>query len=434
MAKENDPSEDETPKPDAAHEASESAETESSRESEDKGVEAAVAEDAPDTDPEPDQRPMPEPVASEEKRGGLGFFSGLLLALVAAAIGFVAAFYVPRDYLPSWWPSIATAEQVDTRLAEERAALEEMISAQSGEIAALREQVQAAGGSSDETISALEGTVAELDQRVAGLAGDLGGVTEQLGTIGQTVSDLAARPVTGDATAASASLVADLQAEIEALRSQIDTVSAAPDAAAASQAAVEELRAELEQQLSANAELADRVAALADEASAVTEGATVRATLAQIESAIDRGVPFAAALDTLAADTGAEIPEALSASAETGVPTLATLEREFPIAARDALAESVKATMGDGAMDRVGAFLQSQLKPRSLEPQEGDSPDAILSRAEAAVKSGDIEAALSEIATLPEEGQAALSGWVAEATKRQAAADAAASLSQSLGN
>lgn len=69
-------------------------------------------------------------------------------------------------------------------------------------------------------------------------------------------------------------------------------------------------------------------------------------------------------------------------------------------------------------MNRFGAFLRAQTNARSLSAQEGDSADAILSRAEARLSEGDIEASLSELEALPGSGQEALSDWTARARER----------------
>ena len=81
-------------------------------------------------------------------------------------------------------------------------------------------------------------------------------------------------------------------------------------------------------------------------------------------------------------------------------------------------------------MDRVSAFVRLQLGTRSLEPKDGTDADAILSRAEAALKAGQIDAALSELTTLPDAGQPALEGWIADATARKDALAAGDALSQ----
>lgn len=73
-----------------------------------------------------------------------------------------------------------------------------------------------------------------------------------------------------------------------------------------------------------------------------------------------------------------------------------------------------------------------QLGARSVTPREGDDPDAVLSRAEAAVVDGQLDAALAEIAALPETARAEMAGWEAAAAKRLSAMRAAETLAQSL--
>ncbi|WP_408635231.1 COG4223 family protein, partial [Paracoccus binzhouensis] len=68
-----------------------------------------------------------------------------------------------------------------------------------------------------------------------------------------------------------------------------------------------------------------------------------------------------------------------------------------------------------GALDSIGTFLRVQTGARSVEPRQGDDPDAILSRADAAVKAGDIKGALAEIGSLPQPGQDAMADWTARA-------------------
>jgi hypothetical protein len=65
---------------------------------------------------------------------------------------------------------------------------------------------------------------------------------------------------------------------------------------------------------------------------------------------------------------------------------------------------------------------------RSLTPRAGDSPDAILSRAEAAVGAGDLAGAIAELNTLPPAAQAAMADWIKAATARHAVVEAAATM------
>ena len=80
----------------------------------------------------------------------------------------------------------------------------------------------------------------------------------------------------------------------------------------------------------------------------------------------------------------------------------------FPTAARAGLEAALRADMGSSWTERATNFLRAQTGARSLDPREGDDPDAILSRAEAAVSAGDLATALTEIAALPEPAQTAM--------------------------
>jgi len=104
------------------------------------------------------------------------------------------------------------------------------------------------------------------------------------------------------------------------------------------------------------------------------------------------------------------------------------LRDTFPPAARAALADLRQETRGTGLL----AFLERQTGARSVTPRAGDDPDAVLSRAEAAVTSGDLATALDLVAALPEAAQAALADWVAQASSRHQAIAAADALAQSL--
>jgi len=55
---------------------------------------------------------------------------------------------------------------------------------------------------------------------------------------------------------------------------------------------------------------------------------------------------------------------------------------------------------------------------RSLEPREGAGADAVLSRAQAALRNGDVGGALSELDDLAPEGLAEMRGWMDLANSR----------------
>jgi hypothetical protein len=155
-----------------------------------------------------------------------------------------------------------------------------------------------------------------------------------------------------------------------------------------------------------------------------------RAAVLRLQAAIDAGGPLDAALADLAA-AGVAVPPALAERA-AGVPTLAMLQAAFPEAARAALAASATVPPEGGLGERLIAFLRAQTGARSLTPREGDDPDAVLSRAEAALRAGDLAAVLAALDALPETAKPALAAWRAQAEARAAAVAAAADLAATL--
>jgi len=82
------------------------------------------------------------------------------------------------------------------------------------------------------------------------------------------------------------------------------------------------------------------------------------------------------------------------------------------MAARAALAASLTVDTDAGLLGRLGDFLKVQTGARSLTPKEGDDPDAVLSRAEQAMREGRVGDALELVGALPETGQAAMADWI----------------------
>ena len=323
---------------------------------------------------------------------GPGFGALLLGGLIAGAIGFAVAWFMPQD---------AVAPGPDPALEDRLAALE-------AEVADVRntEPVEAFDASGLETRQG--DAEARIDALASTLDNDLAALTERLDRIAAEVEELAARPVfeAGDTEAAMNEQVAAFERIVA-------------DAGAAARAELDELRQEAEA-MRAEAE------AMQQEAIAATETADRRATLAAVQAAVDSGAPFE---DVLAALD--EAPEALAGVAASGVPTLAELRRAFPDAARAALAATeTEATAEDSGMSRLTGFLRRQTNARSLAPQEGGSADAILSRAEAALDEGDLDAALTELDALPPDAASAMSSWLDEARARAAAVAAAEELAE----
>ena len=358
----------------------------------------------PPPPPDPVAPPAAPVAASQDQRRGGGFVSTALGGVVAAAAGYALAIFVP---FPGMGVTDAPAY-------------------------ATQAEVQVLTGRLDrlESIPAVDptlaGRVSELEARPvqdAAPAQDLSPVTDALAALEQRLDTMDARGLDGAVRAPSADLapaVQSLRAEVDALQAD---VAAMKDSGASANAGLEALTAQTETRL---AEAEALAATLRQEAEATARRAVAAAALSRVQAAIDSGAPFAGALVDL---QDISVPPDLATLAQTGVPSRAVLEDAYPPAARAALEVSLRATMGEGWSDRIATFLQSTTGARSLTPREGGDPDAVLSRAEAAVKAGDLAQALTELQGLPPEGQAQMAAWSELAQKRLDAVSAVSALS-----
>lgn len=363
---------------------------------------ASDAVNSASAQPAPVAHPPAERIV--EKRGGFG--AALLGGVLAAALGFVAARSAMLDpVLPAAWRSANNQEAVE--------ALQAGLASQGGAIEALRARIAAVPPAPD---------LAPVAARIDDLSGRADALAADLAALSAGVDELRAQ-------------VADLETRLNAVEKRPVTDSASPAAVAA----YERELAALRESLAAQREEVDRMVATAkakeaearaieERAAAEAKLAAARAALARLRSAVESGAPYAAELSELRA-AGLDGGDALAAGAADGVASMAALRASFPPAARDALA-AARQQSGDG--NSFTAFLQRQLGARSVAPREGDDPDAILSRAEAALVAGDLRAALAEMDALPDPALSAMSGWLARARARQAALDAVDSMNQSL--
>ncbi|UXU75033.1 hypothetical protein [Paracoccus sp. SMMA_5] len=249
---------------------------------------------------------------------------------------------------------------------------------------------------------------------------------DKLAALEKSVTELAARPpavVSGDEGAALQGVLNEFSQRLAAQQARIDELAARPaaDAASADEArAFAQQAQDLQAQIARAAEEAQqRIAAAEAQAEALkqtAEAADRRARAAAAAAALQAAIENGGARDQALTDlrqAGVEVPDALAGD----VPTLAQLRADFPAAARAALAATRKAAPDQGGIaGTIGNFLRVQTGARSVEPREGSDPDAVLSRADAAVNAGDVAGALSEIATLPEVGRTAMADWTARAT------------------
>ena len=370
---------------------------------------SVLSEPSPATEPFPVAEPsrVSEPAARAtapvRRRSGGGMLVGLL---IGAAVAAGAGYGVQRYLLPQ---TTFDATPLEARLT----AAEAEAQALRAELAQLSERA-ATPPVPDQALLARIDALEARETPEPGPLPDLAPLSARLDAVEASLAALADMPSgTGVAPAA----LAALQADVAALKSQDAGV---PGELSALAAAVEDRLTEAEA----------RAADLTTQANAIAAAATRSAALGQIAAALDSGLPYRAALTALG---DADVPVALAAHADTGLPSIATLRAAFPEAARLALEQALRANPGESWTDRVGTFLRNQTGARSLAPREGTDPDAVLSRAEAALAGSDVAAALAELAALPPEGQAALADWTARAQLRLDAETALTGLLQDAG-
>ncbi|WP_210730605.1 COG4223 family protein [Roseicyclus persicicus] len=397
--------------------ASETSETATAPETADSAI--VDAETVPVEDAQP-AAAAPEPARAPRPARG-GFVPLLLGGVVAAGIGYGAAYF---DVLPT--PGASD---------DQSAAIAAALDAQSATLASLQARV--------EELAAAEPVVPDMPQpvevdlspvldEIAGLSARLDAAAGSLTALTDRVTILEERPVfTGNLDADSAAALeaaAELEAELAAQREAAEARAAELEAeAAAAAAAAEQAAADAAAAIAAAEAEAQAAAA---EAAALAARAAAEAALGQVQVALETGAPFA---EPLAAVAGAaEVPAGLAAAADSGVATLEALQEAFPTLARAALPVALQETAGEGMGDRLGAFVMGQIGGRSVEPREGDDPDAVLSRVEAAVRAGDLPTALTEAAALPEGAQAVLAPWIADVEARAAAEEGLAALTAAL--
>ncbi|MCB1366740.1 MAG: hypothetical protein KDK00_03170 [Rhodobacteraceae bacterium] len=376
-----------------------------------------AAKDAPKEPPKPVKAPEPvkpepakaEPPKSEppktkapeppRRSGGFAGFVALLAGgVVAGGIGWFANDALnppPKDYGPD-------LARMDAKLSETLAALDGRIATletqqDNSALVKLEADVRAMKAALDAEIARLgermSGTETSLDEALAGLEAARQRLAETVAETG------------GEISAATSELMSRYAAEIDALKARLENQTIS--------------REELDQKLQA---ITDKAEAGLDAARAkvteLTEAAgEVDLALARerLNAAIETGRAYGDQLADLARAAAVDIPAALGGRADQGVPTLLQLQQGFPKAARKGLKASIRAGADDSLTGKLGAFLEAQLGARSLEEREGDDPDAILSRAEAALGRAELQAAADLVRQLPEPGVEAMADWLKDA-------------------
>lgn len=349
-----------------------------------KSTTADFGRSRPDTAPAQDRTAAKPQATATSSRGGISVLAAGLIGGLVALAGAGALQYA--GVLP------APSRDADTSQAAEIAALR-------GEVDALR-----SGPAVPATDPALQAAVDDLRGRIAPLeqarsdAPQTDTLDARLQALETTVSDLARREG-GDPAA-----IAVLSEKVSALESASNTAGEA-------RASAEQKLAALEQTVAGLGSRVDAQAAQPKIAMAIASAA--------LKSAIERGVPFTAEIETFAAIApNAPELEGLRKLAESGVSTRPALEEQMDAAAAAMIAAGKPVDPNASYLNRLISSAESLVTIRPTGAVDGTGVPEIVARMEAAVKDGDYGRALAEYDALPEAPKAAGAEFAAKLRAR----------------
>jgi len=267
------------------------------------------------------------------------------------------------------------------------------------EVAQLR-SVPAAAGLDEQSRAQLtqaQETARQALQQAQGTASDIA-------SLKQTVE---AQPAAGNGAATQ-----ELTDRIAALEEKITAVETratqAADAASQDSGSLADIRSKL----------TALEAQVADQSRQPAVAAAIAATA--LKSAIDRGGSFTAELDSYAS-VAPQSPDidALRKFAGTGVPTIADLNARFDPVANRIVGTERNVDPNAGFLDQLMASAKSLVKVRPVGEVSGDSVGAITARIGAALQAGDLDRAIAEWETLPENAKAVSTQFADEMKARR---------------
>ncbi|WP_214474553.1 phage tail protein [Mesorhizobium sp. dw_380] len=326
-----------------------------------------------------------QPMAAQPKRGGLngiaaGIIGGVIALVGAGGLQFAGLLGAPgsgaRVSLDAVNGEIATLKSEIAGLKETGGnadasakvdGLSTALDQVKSDVAALKSAVEKGGAGDNAGLAALGDKVKQIETAVAALgkAGstapvDLGPLNEKMVGLDALVKS------TSEAAKAQEGRLAALEQSVSQLSGKVDAQASQPKIA------------------------------LAIAASALKA------------AALERGAPFSAELDTLAA-ISPNAPEiaTLRPYAEKGVPTRTEIASQMDAAANAMIAAATPVDQNAGFLQNLMSSAESLVKVRPIGAVEGAGAPETVARIEVAVNQGDYAKALSEYNTLPEAAKAA---------------------------
>jgi hypothetical protein len=365
--------------------------------------------------PAPTSAPPPVQV-----RRGLGVFGAFIIGLLAAVIVLAGAVislpFWPEQLRVLWRgqaiipPAPTPALDLQSVQAAANAVANAAVETARRDLTArlddLEKRLRALSATAAEKPTGSDPAVAELRSRVEALEGRP-----------------AAAPPTGTPAAPPAAMPAgEADKEIAVLRAEVTTLHTALQALDQSVTGQREQTKALGEAMGTR-NAGEQKTLVAARASAVIGVA------ARLSAALDSGLPFAADLNLLAPLARVdgkegdakltEVAAALQPHAQAGVASRAALAASFPAVAKAALADDVA---DDSFGERLLGKIRNIVSLRRVgDDVPGDSAEAKLARAEAALDAGDLVKAVDLVKSLPPQTAKATSAWLVRAEAHLAA-------------
>ncbi len=377
-----------------------------------KVAEAAEAEAIPEAAEEP-ARPAPPPPPRPQARLAMPW-SAISIATVAGGLLGAGLVYGLSNWLPlpDQRPVIADpAARLD--------ATDSSLGDIETRLAAIEEQSKRTQVSLDATIAQLDGGLNEVRQSIAALPAatapvDLAPLEGQLKSLADRVTAIGAGASSADATAL-AQTISTIETGITELRTQL---TALDQRVGATDGAITSLKGEV-------AATQTAISTQNQTLGGADIGPAVRLPLvvSGLESAIGNGRPFVAELAGLKALLpDLTVPGVIEAAAAEGLPRPDAVVARFTAEVPNVLAGRAAVSSGDMGEDAL-EWMKGLLALRPVGEVPGDTPEAIVSRLEAAVGRHDFKAAAELLAQLPPAMQAGAGTAGADITKLAAAED-----------
>jgi hypothetical protein len=403
-------------------------------------------------------RPGPGARPPASGRTGRNFGIGLIGGVIGGAAVALLAFWYQNggDELAALRGRIAQVESTVARAGD------------GGRVESLAERVQALETAPDsDVLSRLEALETEVGQgatqaqRPGADDSQLAQLEQRLAALETARRDAAASDEGGAALPKAvtalqerlAVLAARLPEDAQSRLSQIDQRLAAAEQAEGRlqqlSSSVDQLTQKLNTDEQQSQELATQLSALSERVSGAenkldaalrnrSRANALALTVGQLEAAIDEARPYQSQIQTLTAmtedsaapgdDAIEQALRALEPGAAAGVPSIAALRQSFQPVANE-IVHAARAPDGDNLIDRATDNLMRLVTVRPVgDDVRGDTAEARVARAEAALDKGDLASAVAELEQLDGRPAEAAADWLSQAKLRLGADQAVAKL------